>query len=657
MKLWTVVLVGNPNGGKSTLFNALTGSHQEVGNWCGVTVEKKRGWFQIGDGSVEVLDLPGCYHISPDPESPIDEQITAQYLESNEADLLVNVVDATNLERHLFLTLQLLEKGKPVIVALNMMDAAKKQNIHIDVQALAKRLGCPVVAMIAVQGQGIKVIKEMIKDSQLQTHTHSPWPFLGSDPVEIAKARYLIIHNIIQAVVRRPKTLLKTNWTERIDRIVLNRFLGIPIFLIVMYSVFMFAIEVSGNFQNYLEIASRLLFIEGPERVLSNLQCPKWVVTLLVFGVGQGINTTVSFIPVIAGMFLSLSFLEASGYMARAAFVMDKVMQWVGLPGKSFVPMIIGFGCNVPAVMASRTLENYRERVLTILMSPFMSCGARLAIYALFVSAFFPTGGQNIIFGLYLIGILVALLSGFLLRTTVLSGERSSLIIELPPYRFPSIKSLWKSTFLRVKRFVLKAGVLIIALFVLIGTWGMVRTYTGTNDGLASFGRFMTPLFAPMGIEKDNWPATVGLFTGILAKEVVVGTLSALYVQDESDVRMSSGKLGVMVAKFGSQTAAFAYLLFLLLYFPCVSVVAAISRELNPRWAIFSVIWTTGIAYVTAVLFYQFATFSFHPKSSIAWIVGIIGVLVSCLYVLKKQIQRRNKTRRALPTQILVLDS
>ncbi len=651
-------LVGNPNIGKTTLFNRLTGKQQEVGNWCGVTVEQKRGYFKFDDQLIEVVDLPGCYNCFSTVESAIDERITHDYLSAKEANLIVNVVDATNLERHLYLTLQLLERKLPVIVALNMMDAAKKQGITINIETLAKRLGCPVIPLVAIKGQGLQVLKAAICEYNRESQKPLPCVFSvetnsgsGSD-MAAAKARFDVIHHIINASVIKTTVVAKPNWTTRIDAVVLNRILGIPLFLALMYVVFTCAIQVSAIFQDYVEVVANAIFIDGVQSGLVHLHAPNWLIRVMAFGVGQGIKTTLSFIPVITAMFFAISFLEASGYMARAAFVMDRVMQWVGLPGKSFVPMIIGFGCNVPAVMATRTLENYRERILTILMSPFMSCGARLAIYALFVSAFFPNGGQNVIFGLYLIGIAVALLTGFVLRTTVLQGEGSNLIIELPLYRWPRIGTLWQVTWRRLKHFILKAGSLIVPLCAVIALLGVVQDKPGANPWLASTGKTLTPMFAPMGIKEDNWPATVGLMTGVLAKEVVVGTLNALYAEEDM---LSQG---VMVERFGSKAAAFSYLLFVLLYFPCVSVVATIARELNRSWALFSVAWTTGIAYTTAVLFYQCAILPENPWESFLWITGMCSVLVVAFYGVRKQIhQKMNARPKPLPTQIIISNS
>jgi len=350
--------------------------------------------------------------------------------------------------------------------------------------------------------------------------------------------------------------------------------------------------------------------VTGVTGALKYLHAPAWLIALIANGVGKGISTVLTFIPVIGALFLGLAFLEDSGYMARAAFIMDRFMRALGLPGKSFVPMIVGFGCNVPAVMAARTLENPRDRLLTVMMTPFMSCGARLAIYAVFITAFFPHGGQNIVFGLYLFGIAMAVLTGWCLRHTVLKGKPAPLVMELPSYHVPKLNSLLRHAGQRLKGFVWRAGKLIVLICIILGVLnslnidGTLNSGEGSQYSLLSYlGRMMTPLFAPMGIHADNWPATVGLVTGILAKEVVVGTLNTLYAQVGQ--MGASSVYGVMAAYFQNNVSAVAYLLFVLLYFPCVSTVAVMWREVGYRWALFSVLWTTTLAYTVAVIFYQ----------------------------------------------------
>jgi ferrous iron transport protein B len=739
----TVGLVGNPNCGKTTLFNVLTGARQRVGNWPGVTVERKSGSFKQGEAQVELVDLPGTYSLVMASETAsVDERIACDYILSGDADLLINILDASHLERNLYLTTQLVEMQVPMIVVLNMMDVARQRGIRIDLKALEKELGCPVVAVEAHKGKGLKELKQAIFSAaknvvlakrngeelfgnirypasitsaiqslaalMTQTTQSPTWLALrllegdlfaqqfitesikeqvthyqhhiqttsGEDAdILIADARYQFIRNLLSHSVTQSTEKTRT-WTDRLDQIVLNRILGIPIFLGVMYCMFLFAINIGGAFQDFFDIGSSTIFVDGLASVLNHWHVPNWLTALLANGVGKGINTTVTFIPVIGAMFLFLALLEDSGYMARAAFVVDRGMRALGLPGKSFVPMIVGFGCNVPAVMGARTLDHKRDRILTIMMTPFMSCGARLAIYAVFTAAFFPVGGQNVVFALYLIGIAMAVLTGLLLRKTVLKGEPSPLVLELPSYHVPHLKTLLLHAWQRLKGFVFRAGKLIIPICVLIGVLSALHTdgTLSTGDGdthsiLSAVGRFFTPIFAPMGIHQDNWPATVGLVTGVLAKEVVIGTLNALYSQvgHLADLQangfsfwgglhdalmsipqnlsalgsslgnpvlatapvhtLSQSVYGVMYQRFDGQIGAMAYLLFVLLYFPCVSTTAAMMRELNRGWTIFSVLWTTGIAYGVAVMFYQIATFSQHAMTSFAWIVSISTVL------------------------------
>jgi ferrous iron transport protein B len=765
VKDFTIGLVGNPNCGKTTLFNALTGARQRVGNWPGVTVERKSGIFKQDGATVEVVDLPGTYSLVMASEnSSVDERIACEYILQGDADLIVNILDASNLERHLYLTLQLIEMRVPMLVVLNMMDVARQRQVSILLTELSKKLGCSVVPVEAHKNVGMKELKQAIvthagqlpvcaefeyapavqaaikklsaaieKYTPANYHNRIAWLALrlleddvfaqrvlsadvkaevnaqqqivrvqGVEDADIllADARYQFIQKMMATAVRKSaKKLL--DWTARIDHIVLNRVLGIPIFLGAMYCMFLFAINIGGAFQDFFDISSNTIFVGGVARALTNFGSPNWFTALIANGIGRGINTTVTFIPVIGAMFLFLAFLEDSGYMARAAFVVDRGMRALGLPGKSFVPMIVGFGCNVPAVMATRTLENKRDRILTVMMSPFMSCGARLAIYAVFTAAFFPVGGQNVVFALYLIGIGMAMLTGLLLRKTVLQGEPSPLVMELPPYHIPNLKTLMLNAWGRLRGFLFRAGKLIIPICILIGVLSALNLdgnlIVGDGDAnslLSALGRFFTPIFAPMGIHQDNWPATVGLITGVLAKEVVVGTLNALYSQvghlailqasgfsffgglhdalvsipqNLSQLGGSFGNpvlaqapvhtltqsvYGLMYQRFDGQIGAFAYLLFVLLYFPCVSTTAVMLRELNRAWTLFSVAWSTAVAYGAAVLFYQAATFKHHPLSSALWIAGILVLLGATIIAAKSFTFKLNgkKYKRLLPT-------
>lgn len=412
---------------------------------------------------------------------------------------------------------------------------------------------------------------------------------------------------------------------------------------------------------------------------------------MVLAGLGKGINTTVTFIPVLAAMFLFLSILETSGYMARAAFIVDRAMRAIGLPGKAFVPMIVGFGCNVPAVMAARTLDNRKDRILTVMMSPFMSCSARLAIYAVFTALFFPVGGQNIVFALYVIGILAAIGTGLLLRRTLLPGPAAPLVMELPPYHLPSLPRLFRQTWRRLKGFLWRAGKVIVPVCLILGVLENLPAHSGQTV-LASLGQGLTPLFAPMGISQDNWPATVGLLTGTVAKEVVIATLNTLYLQlghlansqtavfdlwsslqaafatipehikalpeafsnpilaSMPEHHLEAAASSQMLQRFGSQHAAFAYLLFVLLYVPCISTSAVMARELNKGWALLSVAWSLFLAYGLAVLYYQWATWSLHPTTSFEWIVGLSALLTGFVLCLRYYGSRGSNSRaEALP--------
>lgn len=735
----TIAIAGNPNCGKTVLFNALTGSTQKVGNWSGVTVDRKEGTCDVGGETFTIVDIPGIYslHTTDSDEHTIDEKIACRYLRSGDVSLIINVVDASNLDRHLYLTAQLLEMQIPIIIALNMSDIAARRGILIDHQALAKQLGCPVIPLVASRKKGLNQLYETLTTTlapptpiqytlpdqlqayyqQLSTQLHSNWlalrlledDYIANDQVNktnatlaatyrntiadtldetadllIADARYQWVHQHVAHCTTHIKTIKQTA-TQYIDKIVLNQYLGIPIFLCMMYLTFFFAINIGGAFQDFFDIGSTAIFIDGFSQLLNTIHAPAWLVAILANGFGKGVNTVITFIPIIGGMFLFLSLLEDSGYMARAAFVVDRLMKAIGLPGKAFVPLIVGFGCNVPTIMATRTLGTQRDRILTTMMAPFMSCGARLAIYAVFVSAFFRQGGQNVIFCLYLIGILVAVLTGLLLRFTVLKGDTSAMPTEFPTYHVPHPMSILRSTWHRLKLFLKKAGRFIIPTCMLIGALNAVslngkllHENTSQHSILSDIGRVITPIFEPMGLEKDNWPATVGLFSGLLAKEVVVGTLNTLYTQvghlhhntDQVNVldelkdaalsipqnlaalpqalsnpvlasapmqNVNRGVYGVMHQYFAGTAGVFAYLLFILLYFPCVSTMAVMRREIGSHWSNFSMLWTTGVAYGIATAFYQAATYRQHILSSSLWISTIMIIFTVTITVLRRK--------------------
>jgi ferrous iron transport protein B len=541
-------------------------------------------------------------------------------------------------------------------------------------------------------------VAETVKRLQQQIETET------DDEIDIlaADARYGFVNELTQQSVCRLNEVSR-HASDKIDQIVLNRFLGIPIFLLVMYAMFMFTINIGSAFIDFFDQVVGAIFVDGLSAILTEINLPEWLVVLIANGIGGGIQVVATFIPIVGFLFVFLSALEDSGYMSRAAFVMDRLMLMIGLPGKSFVPMIVGFGCNVPAIMATRTLDNEKDRILTNLMNPFMSCGARLPVYALFAAAFFPVGGQNLVFGLYLLGIIVAVLTGLIMRHTLFKGEATPFIMELPTYHMPTIKGVYIKTWDRLKSFIFNAGKVIVPMVLVLnflnalGTDGSFGQENSQKSVLSEIGRFLTPAFKPMGIEEDNWPATVGIFTGVLAKEAVVGTLDALYSQmatggitEEKDFNLqqslidacatipenliavadnlldplglnigdvtsldvaaesqevTSSTFGAMRSSFDGQAGAFAYLLFILLYAPCVAATTAIYRETNVNWALFVVFWTTGLAYMTATMYYQIVTYSQHPGYSMQWIVGLIVAfmfVITSLWIYGKSGQINN---------------
>lgn len=669
----TIALLGNPNSGKTTLFNRVTGRRQPVGNWSGVTIKA----FSGSNEDKDIIDLPGTYSLTTIGGDTLhDENVPAAFLKTASYTTVWNVVDATALARHLYVTIQAIEQRLPLRLVVNRLPELTRSGHILSLDKLAAELGIPVSDMSAqndllqtptpiagskqltyppaIETALTQLAQEAQVDAQTQRWQLLRWlegetpqaphlcgpilkvqadikTALGESPdVIIAKTRYDFIdaclshamsHTAPNTVVEPPKPL-----SEKLDALFCHRFLGLPLFLGVMYALFFFAIGVGGYFQQLFEAASEWLFVDCLNQALLNLSAPTWVHVILVQGIGQAFSTLFTFVPVIGAMFFALAFLEECGYMARAAFVMDKLMRAVGLPGKSFVPMIVGFGCNVPAILGTRTLDNRRDRILAVMMSPFMSCGARLAIFTVFVAAFFPEGGQNIVFLLYIIGIAMAVLTGLLLKKTILRGNNAPFFLEIPSFKWPQPMGLLRQAWHRLKRFLINAGKLIVPVCMIIALSNQI-TFDGKwltenntqQSALSEIGQYMIPVFEPMGLDEENWPAAVGLLTGLMAKEVVIGTLNALYATTSDSAEQTAG-YGEMVARFHGKANAFAYLLFVLLYFPCMSATAAMLREVQKGWTLFSICWTTGLAYSIAVGFYQCATFMAHPKQSIIWL-------------------------------------
>ncbi|MCF6299636.1 MAG: ferrous iron transport protein B [Proteobacteria bacterium] len=711
-----VALIGNPNCGKTTLFNAIAGQNKKTGNWAGVTVSESKALISHKKNSFDLIDLPGLYALSLEDMSQ-DEQIVIDAIGKNDIDIFVNVINASSLEKNLFLTTELLELEKPVVLVLNMSDEMLQKGYAVDAVKLSELTGCKVLFTTATKGKGLNqlmtAISQLMVDSKKTAFGFAELPqdivlpkainraaaidqYLQqstdpeADSKKIFDARFAQSLKLASLVQKKGGEGKPSGYFNLMDKLLTHPVTGILGFLLVMYLMFFFAINVANVFIDFFDIATGAIFINGSTQLFELLHFPQWLIVLLSDGVGGGIQTVATFIPVIGFLFLFLTLLEESGYMARAAFVMNDWLQTIGLSGKAFVPLIISFGCNVPAIMAARGLTKKDERIITTLMAPFMSCGARLSVYALFVAAFFTENAALIVLSLYLIGILVAVLTGLLMRKTILPGKPDPFIIELPKWRFPGVKYVLASSWHKLRSFIVDAGKIIIVIVVILQvisslgkdlSWGNKNS---DNSILAAGAQMVTPIFKPMGIHQDNWPAVVGLFTGLLAKEVMVGALDSIYssqltddeqltIKEEltqavvsikhnsagllatltdplglsltdvsSDGEMAENQgvskqlFGIIREKFIDGYAAFAYLLFVLLYFPCVTAVAAISKESGKKWATFSALYSTSIAYIIATGFYQVVTFSEHALFSSLWLTGSVLALFIFYFFLKR---------------------
>ncbi|MWN30847.1 MULTISPECIES: Fe(2+) transporter permease subunit FeoB [unclassified Gilliamella] len=742
-----IALIGNPNCGKTTLFNLLTGSKQRVGNWPGVTVERKTGVFTYHNQQYEVIDLPGTYSIEPDPLCVSqDELIARQFVLSEQDSVIVNIIDATNLQRSLYLTCQLIDLQLPMIVVLNMCDALKAMGEQVNVDRLSTLLGCPVVAISSTKKTGLvyfyqniesmvshpqlvqpsidllgdeaqavisRYIDELPKESVVRQFNR--WQLMdvllddsrcnlpqldrevlancrlslatwcdNEIDIALASARYDTIDAICKKVIDKPREF-NSRFSNLLDNITLGRLTGIPFFLLAMYAMFMLATNFGAVFVDFFDVLCGSIFVDGTAELLHAINAPNWLTAILANGVGRGIQTVSTFIPVISAMFLGLSFLEDSGYLARAAMMVDRVMRCVGLPGKAFVPMLVGFGCGVPAIMGTRTLESTRDRIMSICMIPFMSCGARLPVYALFAAIFFPKNAAIVVFALYLLGIAVAMVTGFVLKFTLLKGPLTPFIMEMPVYRIPTLHNLVSLTWQRLKSFVFRSGkaiVLMVTVLSVLNSWGsdgLFKHESSQDSMLSVVSQTITPAFAPMGIKHDNWPATVGIFTGIFAKESVIATLNSLYSMNDdseqtkswslsqdicdalatipknlaslsdavldplgvsnvsqdvdslqSDLAVDSTTVSQMKYAFGSSSAAMSYLIFILLYTPCAAALGAVYREAGFKWTLFVAIWTFSIAWLMATVYYQFTLLG-HSPVAVWWLLGCGTFIVVAL--------------------------
>ncbi|MAZ66031.1 MAG: ferrous iron transport protein B [Kangiellaceae bacterium] len=753
-----ICLAGNPNAGKTSVFNALTGSRQHVGNWPGVTVERKEGELVADGVTIQMIDLPGTYNLTPTVDGSEDERIAASYLWQHQEIPVLAVVDATNLQRNLFLTFQLIEQQRPMLVVLTKVDGLSRQQRHIEVEKLEHQLGVPCIAINARDKQDIKKLRSWLVNNinepaiprpqvtwstpvsqaissiaysheglseaavigllddnlvlcerlpslvtpvkQVQQHIKSEQ---GRELDElIAESRYRAIEHLTADIVMDGTLSEKTSITTMIDRLALNKYLGLPIFLMMMYLMFTFAVNIGAVFIDFFDILAGTLLIDLPVYYLEQLGAPALLISLIQ-GIGGGIQTVATFIPVVGFLFIAMTALEDSGYLARAAFVVDRIMRALHLPGKAFVPMLLGFGCNVPAIMAARTLTHPNDRKLVVCMTPFMSCTARLPVFVMIGVALFAESGNTVVAAMYFIGIAFAILSGWLIRKTLLPGGYTPLVMELPSYQVPHVHSLLMHSWHRLKSFIVDAGKIIIVMVMAItmlnslGSDGSLGNEDSENSLLAVVAKSVTPVLSPLGIEEDNWPATVGIVTGLLAKEAVAGTLTNLYqgmaeqveegasvapsawsgvtlavasIADnffglkealidpvgisganedaKSEYQQKKAGFDTMAKLFVSTSSAFAYMLFILLYTPCAAALGAIKRELNMAWMVFLSLWTLGLAWCVATLYYQCSMILVTPWISIMWMGAIAAVLALALYAMHRSRPRQGDAIIAL---------
>ena len=711
-KTLTIAVAGNPNSGKSTLINAIAGSKLHVGNWPGVTVEKKEANITFEDTELRFIDLPGTYSLSPYSQ---EEIIARDFLINEKPDVILNVVDSTNLERNLYLTFQLLELRIPVIVAFNMFDEFNETGYKINLEKFEKLLDIIVIPTIATTKSSLDILlKELHKlasksdikvpairyyapeleasieavinhldssDDRTKIEMNPRWfamkllegdsdvltkhglsdhtevveeiqsklleEFEGDFESLLGESRYGLISGIVKETLSKPKTDKKA-LTEKIDRIVLNRYLGIPVFLLTMWLMFKLTFDIANPFVDWIDNLTSGIINHWASSLLYSLSAPDWFTSLITDGIIAGVGFVMVFIPVIFAMMFFITLLEGSGYMARAAFVMDKAMHGIGLHGKSFIPLLLGFGCNVPAVYATRTLENERDRILTSLLVPFMSCGARLPVYVVFIAVFFKEDAGLVLWLLYVLGLVIAVLSGLFFKKTIFKSESPLFIMELPPYRMPSFRSLMIHTWEKGKHFVIKAGTYILAVSILVWfslnlPWGVEKKQ---DSILGIAGQIVAPVLAPIGF--GNWEAASSLLTGIIAKEIVVGTMAEIYVHDLDDEQVhestfvddvveigrcfigSAVQAGSNIfSTFGMATmstaedpgqanlqnvikgkftplAAFSFMVFVLLYMPCIITGVAYKQEFGTwKWYGISIINGFVVAWLLSFLVFQ----------------------------------------------------
>ena len=624
MSTLAVALTGNPNTGKSTIFNELTGARQKIGNWPGVTVDKKVGYTRYKDRAISVVDLPGTYSVNA--RSP-EEKIVIDYLMNTKLDLVVDVVDSSNIERNLYLTVQLLEKGIPLLIDLNMQDDAKRRGVRIDTKKLEECLGMPCVetvgrskkstrhlldvftSTIMAQYQPSELVKNHIaKVEEIESSSKS-----DAEKLElISEARYALIDNVMAQAVDMGN--VGQTRSEKIDHYLANGWLALPIFLCILYAVFQITFTWIG--QPIADALDELInedFLDFMTDFLTDAGVADWMVSLVCDGIIAGVGAVLTFVPLIFVLFFCLSFLDGTGYMARIAFIMDPIMRRCGLTGKGLMPLMMGFGCGVPAIMGARALDSEKDRMVSILITPFLTCGAKLPIMALFAAMFFPDNAANVVFAMYIVGVVMAIVVAKGLGKTLFKDEGSTFLLELPPYRVPDMKSVLLETWDKGKGYLVKAGTIIFAASVLL--WVMSNyNFSGPceieDSILATLGSWMSTLFTFQGF--DTWEAGAAILSGIMAKETVVATIGILYgvadVSTEAEDALDSAAqmMGTDMGTAFTTLSALAFMVFSQLYTPCVTALGTIKKEAGGwKWMIFSAVYQFAIAWVISLLVYQ----------------------------------------------------
>ena len=609
-----VALLGNPNVGKTTVFNLLTGSKQYVGNWPGVTIERKEGFLS---NDIKVIDLPGIYAMDTFSN---EEKVSKDFLENGNVDIILNVVDASNLSRNLYLTTQLMKFNKPIIILLNMLDVAESKGINIDIPSLEKELGIRIVPIVAKKKEGLENIS---KDINLELKKSINYKKDFGDETQTYQEIEKILSKSINIDVKAKETL-----SDKIDNIVLNPILAYPIFIGALFLLFKFTFDwVGGPLQGLTETLINNYIAIPVDALLTNSS--PWFHSLIVDGIIGGLGGALPFFPLICVLFLGMSFFEDSGYMSRTAFLMDTIMRKVGLSGKAFIPMIMGLGCSSPAIMATRTLESEKDRKITALIAPLMTCGAKLPIYALFVSIFFPNNAAIVTVSLYLLGIVVAIIIALVLNKTAYKSDVEPFVLELPEYKMPTLSALLKNTWNKSKGFLVRVCTLMFAMSVVIWLLSSFNfsgfTTNIDNSFLAYLGRIISPIFAPLGF--GDWRAGVSILTGISAKEVVISTMQVVY-----------GNLNTVLPTVFTAVTAYGFLVFSALYTPCIAALSTMRKEYGNKMMIISASYQFAVAWIAAFIVKTIGSIIFNGTSGssiLELLVGGVIILVSIFIVYK----------------------